>query len=108
MARSGCAVRLRAAVDANQKAIVAACRAMGATVLHTHQLGKGAPDLIVGFKGREYLLECKDGSKPPSARRLTPDEETWHRQWRGSVVRVVESVDDALAALGVAKWRSDE
>ncbi len=101
-------MRRAAAVDANQRTIVKALRAMGATVLHTHQLGKGAPDLIVGYRGREYLLECKDGQKPPSARKLTPDEETFHRTWRGSVVRVVESVDDVFAALGVAKWRSDE
>ena len=85
-----------ARVDANQAVIVAALRKLGATVLHLHQLGKGAPDLAVGYEGRNYFLELKDGSKPPSARKLTPDEAKFHAEWRGQVA-VIESVDEAIA-----------
>ena len=37
----------------------------------------------------------EDGSKPPSARKLTPEQCVWHQDWRGQVV-VVESVDQAV------------
>jgi hypothetical protein len=46
------------------------------------------------------LLEVKDGSKPPSARKLTPDEAEWHSAWRGQVV-TVKSVAEALGVLGI-------
>jgi len=87
-----------AKVDANQTDITAALRQMGATVLHTHQLGQGAPDLAVGWKGVNLFLEIKDGSKPPSKRKLTPDEQEWHDNWRGQVA-IVESVEDAVRLL---------
>jgi hypothetical protein len=61
-------------------------------------IGRGFPDLVVGYRGTNYFLEVKDGRKPPSHRRLTRDEQRWHSTWRGQVV-VVESVDEALAAI---------
>lgn len=88
-----------ARVDANQAQIVEALRAAGATVLHLHMLGSGAPDLAVGIGGRNYFLEVKDGRRKPSERRLTPAEQRWHEDWRGQVA-VVGSVGEALAAIG--------
>lgn len=72
-------------VDANQTAVVAALRAAGATVQHLHAVGQGCPDLLVGCAGRNYLVEVKDGARRPSEQRLTPDQEVWHRTWRGQV-----------------------
>jgi hypothetical protein len=60
-----------------------------------HTVGRGVPDLLVGFRGQNFLLELKDGSKRPSERKLTDDQQEWHQQWRGQVA-VVESVDEAL------------
>jgi len=82
-------------VDANQSKIVAALRKIGCSVLHLHTLGDGAPDLAIGYRGRNLLLELKDGKKAPSARKLTPDEEIFHRDWRGQVA-TVESVEEAI------------
>jgi hypothetical protein len=59
-------------------------------------LGKGFPDIIVGYRGVNLLVEIKDGSKPPSKRQLTSDELVWHDDWRGQVA-VVESIDQALS-----------
>lgn len=92
-------MRQNARVDANQPEIVQALRQVGASVLHIHELGEGAPDIAVGWRGLTYLFEIKDGAKPPSKRRLTDDELTWHLFWRGHV-EVVESVDDALRKIG--------
>ena len=59
-------------IDDNQEGIVAALREAGATVQSTAAVGSGCPDLIVGYEGRNFLLEVKDGEKPPSRRALTP------------------------------------
>ncbi len=83
--------------DANQAAIVAALRGVGASVALTHPLGGGFPDLTVGFRGVNYLLEVKnlDGKGD----RLTDDERRWHDEWRGRV-HVVRTVDEALKRIG--------
>lgn len=92
---------MRAAkVDANQKEIVAALRKVGASVSSTATIGKGFPDLIVGFRGVNYLLEVKTGTKPPSERKLTPDQVTFHAAWAGQIA-VVNSVEEAFKAIGL-------
>jgi hypothetical protein len=80
---------MKAFVDANQTKIVEALR----------QVGAGFPDIVVGYRDVNYLFEIKDGSKPPSRRRLTNDEQRWHNLWRGNV-SVVNSVDEALREIG--------
>jgi hypothetical protein len=94
-------MRKTARVDANQAVIVDALRAIGASVQSLAMVGRGVPDLLVGFRAQTYLLEVKDGEKPPSARRLTPDEAAWHDSWRGQVATVA-SIEEALHAIGAA------
>lgn len=91
-------MRPRARIDANQPDIVKALRAAGASVQSLADLGCGVPDLLIGWRGTNLLFEVKDGTKRPSARRLTPDEERWHGRWSGQVT-VVESADAAVSAL---------
>lgn len=38
--------------------------------------------------------------RPPSARELTKDQIEWHVNWRGGACVVVNSADEALAAIG--------
>lgn len=76
-------MRKKARVDANQKEIVQELRKRGISVLHTHQLGKGAPDIIVGYMNSNYLIELKDGNKSKSQQRLTKDELDFSLKWRG-------------------------
>jgi len=91
-------MRRSARVDSNQAAITAALRQIGATVQPLHTIGKGCPDLLVGYRASNWVLEVKDGDKPPSGRKLTPDEQTWHDGWQG-VVHVVEDVAQALSVI---------
>ena len=91
-----------ARADANQPAIVAAWRNVGATVTLLHRVGMGCPDALVGYRGINYLAEIKDGAKPPSARTLTPLQVDWHRDWRGTVY-VVKDVTEALGMLGIGE-----
>jgi Holliday junction resolvase len=89
-------VRRAAKVDKNHPEIVAALRKVGCEVLSLARVGEGVPDLLVRTRGgRLLLLEVKDGSKAPSARRLTIHQRQFHDVWR-PCCRVVESVDEAL------------
>jgi hypothetical protein len=87
-------------VDANQSEIVAALRAMGASVQCLHTVGQGCPDLLVGRQGVNLLVEVKRGKSG-----LTPDEQIWHAAWRGHVA-IVRTVEDAAALLGAVNEQS--
>jgi hypothetical protein len=93
-------MRRAAAVDKNQATIVAALRTVGCSVLPLHAVGQGCPDLLVARLGEMVLLEVKDGDKPPSARKLTPDQVEFHATWRGRIA-VVCNVKEALEAVGI-------
>lgn len=94
-------MRRAAKIDDNQTAIVRALRSAGATVCSLAAAGNGIPDLLVGHAGRTALMEVKDGQKPPSARRLTPDQEQWRREWTGGTLALVNDVESALRVLKV-------
>jgi hypothetical protein len=85
-------------VDANQKEIVKGLRKCGVSVTPTHMVGDGFVDLVCGWNGLNYLLEVKDGDKPLSARKLTKDEDEWHKNWRGKSY-VVKNLEEALEAI---------
>lgn len=93
---------MRAArTDANHAAIVAALRAIGCSVASTAKLGEGFPDLVVGYRGANWLIEIKDGSKPPSARALTIDQQCFLAAWRGqyAVITSAQQAIDLVSAL---------
>jgi len=88
---------MRAAkVDANQKEIVAALRAVGATVQHLHMVGRGCPDILVGYSGKNYLIEIKTVRGE-----LTPQEGRFIADWRGQVC-VIRTIRGALEEIGAA------
>jgi hypothetical protein len=82
--------------DKNQAEIIEGLRAIGATVQDLSQLGKGTPDLLCGYKGRNYLIEVKNCED--RAPRLTHCEEEWIRGWKGQVA-VITSVEDAIEVI---------
>ena len=84
-------MRRAARVDSNQAAIVAAFRDLGCSVFPLHQVGRGFPDLVVGCNGLNLLIEVKDGSKFPSERRLTADEQRFIEAWSGQIYIVSSS-----------------
>jgi len=91
-------VRRFAKIDDNQRVIVEALRNAGASVQSLATVGKGCPDIVVGFRGKNVLMEIKKDGVSPSRQRLTPDEQAWHEAWKGSVV-IVKTADEALKAM---------
>jgi hypothetical protein len=90
--------RTAAKVDRNQAEIVKAFRQIGASVQILSAVGKGCPDVLVGFRGKNVLVEIKDGELPPSGRVLTADQRDWHASWAGQVC-VCKSIEEAVEAV---------
>ena len=90
-------MRRRAAVDRNHAEIRKVLRDLCVAVEDTSDVGRGFPDLVVKTRrGTVLMVEVKDGSKPPSRRALTPDEQAFAGRWLSAYV-VVSSVDEAIA-----------
>ena len=88
-------MRRNARVDSNHREIADALRAVGTSVVSLAAIGRGVPDLLVGFRGVNYLLEIKT-----TKGKLTPDQTEFTALYRGVVV-VVRSVSEAYAAIGI-------
>jgi hypothetical protein len=93
-------MRRAARVDENQQEIVQALRKVGASVISLAAVGDDFPDIIAGIRNLNFLLEIKDGNKPPSRRKLRPGQRVFHATWQGQIA-VVTSVDEALEIVGL-------
>ena len=93
-------MRRQARLDGNHSAIVRALREAGCSVQSLATIGNGCPDILIARNGRMWLAEIKDGSKPPSQRKLTLDEQVWKLRWNAPV-HVVESVEQALRMISL-------
>lgn len=81
--------------DNCEASIVAALRAMGASVQTLDE--SGCVDLLVGVRGRTYLIECTDGGRQREAK------ERWARNWNGEPTLLASSPLDALRIIGVCE-----
>ena len=80
--------------DANHKEISKAFERLGWSVLYIHQIPNSA-DILVGKCHHNIVIEIKDGSKPPSKRKLTPGEIGFRDRWKGDY-RIVTCLQDVL------------
>lgn len=81
--------RRAAKVDLNQSQIVEELRGIpGVSVALTHTLGRGYPDIVVGWRGLNFLFEIKQPGREDD---LTEDEVRFHREWAGQVSVVSSS-----------------
>jgi hypothetical protein len=87
-------------VDTVQPAIVKALRDIGASVQVTSTVGKGFPDLVVGWRGKTFLLEVKTDRD-----KLNTLQQEWHSRWAGQVA-VVRTPEEAQLAVISAGERS--
>lgn len=83
-------MRRAARRDEVEAEIVEVLRAAGCSV--TFLNGRDCPDLLVGIRGQNLLVENKTGKA-----KLRPGQERFRSTWRGAPVVILRSVDDALA-----------
>ena len=88
------AARRKTSRDANHIEIVDKLRAIGATVVDLASVGGGVPDILVGWRGRTYLLEIKT-----TKGYIRATQEQFFRSWMGGRIAVVRSFDEALDVL---------
>jgi hypothetical protein len=79
-------------VDENQKTLVHTFIAMGASVLNLSTVGRGCPDLLIGYRGKSVLVEIKSDSKAT----FTEPQVKFMQEWRGGAVSRIDSVDAAI------------
>lgn len=87
-------MRRAARVDTASADIERALKQIGASVEpKLSRIGQGVPDLLVGWRGRNVLLEVKTGTG-----KLTTDETQWSEKWAGQYA-VVRTPDEAIDAV---------
>jgi hypothetical protein len=96
-------MRRAARRDANHTEIGDFLRERGWSVLDLADAGDGVPDYAVAKDRFSALVEVKDGTKPPSARKLTPKEQKVKDGWQGAYVIALDP-EDALARLEVERY----
>lgn len=84
--------------DASQDGIVEALEAAGATVQDLCRYGS-VPDLLVGYRGANYLIECKPAEGDKRQLNLNPKQVEWHALWQGQVA-IAHTPEQALAIIG--------
>ena len=88
--------------DINEFEIIAALKSAGATVepLTTGRI----PDLLVGFREVNYLMEVKQqpvkGKVFASHCKLNKVQEEWHSTWQGQKA-IVRTPEEALEVIGL-------
>ena len=88
-------MRRAARIDKGQPLIVAALRRIGAKVKHTHMVGDDFPDLVVGFRKRNILLEVKS-----KGRKETEGQSEFASSWPGEVYTVWTPEEAVAVVIG--------
>lgn len=83
--------RYTAKRDASEPEIVATLKQCGFSV---HRLDQPC-DLLVGFRGRAWLVECKSGTKG-YGKDLNTNQKAFAGDWRGPKIVILRSAQDAM------------
>ena len=73
--------------DENQNEIIDEFKSAmpDASVADLSGSGKGIPDVVIGWRGRNYFFEIKNPNKPKSDQQLTDAQVAFHSNWQGQV-----------------------
>lgn len=77
--------------DTAEPEIVSVLEQCGFTVFRLHQ----PVDLLVGFRGTNWLVECKSGYKG-YGKALNANQKNFNDAWRGGKVVTLHSAQDAI------------
>jgi hypothetical protein len=99
------------AVDKNQAEIVRELEKMSQmnrdlgdpsnaiSIVNLSRVGSGVPDLLIGYRGWNYLIEIKNPKQPERFRKLTPEQEKFHNDYCGHAT-VAETVEEIVSEIG--------
>ena len=82
--------------DNNHRAIVQALRKIGCSVADTASMGKGFPDLVVGYRGKTFLVEVKNETTGYGKRGLNPLQKQFREKWLGSKIIIACDVEQII------------
>jgi Holliday junction resolvase len=83
--------------DANHKDITKVFRDAGAYVIDLSRVGKGCPDLCIGYGGLTVLVEIKSSEKA----KYTEDQEFFLQGWQGGAVCRINDIQGAQTLIGL-------
>jgi Holliday junction resolvase len=86
-------MRRAAKRDVSEPEIVTTLRDAGFSVQPISQ--PGLPDLLVGFRRRTFLVECKSSDKGYGAK-LNPLQQKFADRWAGTPIVILRSATDAM------------
>ncbi len=81
---------LKCKIDSNHTEIVDQLFLCGCSVQSLATIGNGCPDILVGYKGYNFVFEIKTEKG-----KLNQRQKDWFHQWDGEVM-VIRSIYDAL------------
>lgn len=96
-------MRRAAKIDGNHTQVVSALTAAGASVLSLAAIGKGAPDLCIGYRGVTLLMEVKNPATARGRKGANDAQKEFMGSWRGGAVALVDGAEAALRAIGAIK-----
>lgn len=92
-------MRRAAKVDGNQAEIVEALRAIpGCKVRSLAQLGNDMPDLLVGYRGFNFLVELKNPEYPNGHKERRERQATFRAEWTGQCI-VASTVSEIISTM---------
>jgi len=83
--------------DDNEKAIVEALRAIGATVYYLDE----PCDLLVGMNNKTLLMECKNPNSAYGKKGFNENQKHFAENWKGGPFCLVDSPESALRMLNL-------
>lgn len=94
--KNGQPMRYSARLDNNHREIVNALIDFGVSVLECHTIGRGFPDLIIGYCGITTLMEIKNPKTQYGRAGLNKNQRKWQENWKGGPIAVVYDIDGAI------------
>jgi len=84
-------------VDLNHTEIVNKFRELGASVFDLSAVGRGCPDIMVGYNGQTVLVEIKSGEK----KKYTEAQLKFIGEWKGSSVNRINDLEGAIRLIKI-------
>ena len=85
-------------VDLNHTEIVNKFRELGASVFDLSAVGRGCPDIMVGYNGRHtVLVEIKSGEQ----KRFSEAQLKFMAEWKGSAVTRINDVEGVIRLIKI-------